>query len=175
MVGCERGLFCGFLVHVVDLLCTDKGFPVRGFNFVSLFDWGFCSMSTVVKMGEPYTYANLSFAPVGTRHMGDVLAWGSAVMNLDFVSWDSGEGAHVSYDVRATDPLKEPGDAGWVVGQVKMTAGVSGEVAFDEVLMRRMVDEFKVCMRNRVAQGQPLVVFEGGVPVFRQCVAFTAV
>lgn len=168
-------MFCGFLVHVVDLLCTDKGFPVRVFNFVSLFDGGFCSMSTVVKMCEPYTHANLSFVPVGTRHMGDVGAWGSAKMSLEFVSWDCGEGAHVSYDVLATDPSKEPGDAGWVVGRVKMTAGVSGEVASNEVLMRRMVDEFKVCMRNRVAQGQPLVVFEGGVPVFRQCVAFTTV
>ena len=172
---CGRGLSCGFLVHVVDLLCTDKGFPVRVFNFVALSDWGFCSMSTVVKMCEPYTYANLSFAAVGTRHMGDVEAWGSANMGLDFVSWDSGEGAHITYDVRATDPLKEPGDAGRVIGQVKMTAGVSGEVAFDEVLMRRMVDEFKVCMRNRVEQGQPLVDFVDGQPVFRQCVAFATV
>lgn len=172
---CERGLFCSFLTHVVDLLCTDKGFPVRVFNFVFLFDWGFCSMSTMVELFKPYTSANLSFAAVGVRHVGDVEAWGSAVMNLDFVSWDSGEGAHVSYDVRATDPSKEPGDAGWVVGQVKMTAGVSGEVASSEVLMRRMVDEFTVCMRNRVAQGQPLVVFEGGLPVFRQCVTFATV
>jgi hypothetical protein len=132
-------------------------------------------MSAVVKMSKPYTYANLSFVAMGVRHMGDVEAWGSAVMNLDFVSWDSGEGAHVTYDVRATDPFKVPGDVGWVVGQVKMTAGVSGEVAFDDVLMRRMVDEFKVCMRNRVAQGQPLVVFEGGLPVFRQCVVFATV
>lgn len=132
-------------------------------------------MSTVVKMSKPYTSANLSFVPVGVRHMGDVEAWGSAVMSLDFVSWDCGEGAHVSYDVRATDPSKEPGDAGWVIGRVKMTAGVSGEVVFDDVLMRRMVDEFRVCMRNRVARGQPLVVFEGGVPVFRQCVTFATV
>lgn len=130
-----------------------KGFPVRVFNFVSLFDWGFCSMSTVVKMCVPYTCANLSFAPLGMRHMGDVLVWGSAKMSLEFVSWDCGEGAHVSYDVLATDPAKEPGDAGWVVGRVKMSAGVSGEVAFDEVLMRRMVDEFKVCMRERVVLG----------------------
>ena len=172
---CERGLFCGFLTHVVDLLCADKGFPVRVFNFVSLFDWGFCSMSTMVKLSKPYTSANLSFAAMSVRHVGDVEAWGSAVMNLDFVSWDSGEGAHVSYDVRATDPSKEPGDEGRVVGQVKMTAGVSGEVASSEVLMRRVVDEFKVCMRNRVAQGQPLVVFEGGLPVFRQCVTFATV
>lgn len=171
----ERGLFCGFLVHVVDLLCTDKGFPVRGFNFVFLFDWGFCSMSTVVKMCEPYTYANLVFAPMGTRHMGDVEAWGSAVMNLESVTWDSGEGAHITYGVLATDPFKEPGGEGWVIGRVKMTAGVSGEVASSEVLMRRMVDEFKVCMRNRVAQGQPLVVFEGGVLVFKCCVAFATV
>ena len=175
VVGCERGLFCGFLVHVVDLLCTDKGFLVRVFNFVSLFDGGFCSMSTVVKMCEPYTYANLSFVPVGTRHVGDVEAWGSTKMSLEFVSWDCGEGAHVSYDVLATDPSKEPGDAGWVVGRVKMTAGVSGEVTSNEVLMRRMVDEFTVCMRNRVVQGQPLVVFKGGVPVFKQCVAFATV
>ncbi len=132
-------------------------------------------MSTVVKMCEPYTYANLVFAPMGTRHMGDVSAWGSAVMSLDFVSWDCGEGAHVSYDVRATDPLKEPGDAGWVVGQVTMTAGISGEIAFDEVLMCRMVDEFKVCMRERVEQGQPLVDFVDGQPVFEQCVAFATV
>ena len=172
---CERGLFCGFLTHVVDLLCADKGFPVRFFNFVFLFDWGFCSMSTMVELSKPYTSANLSFATMDVCHVGDVEAWGSAVMNLDFVSWDSGEGAHVSYDVRATDPFKEPGDEGWVVGQVMMTAGVSGEVASSEVLMRRMVDEFKVCMRNRVAQGQPLVVFEGGLPVFRQCVTFATV
>ena len=40
--GCgERGLFCVFLTHVVDLLCADKGFPVRVFNFASLSDWGF--------------------------------------------------------------------------------------------------------------------------------------
>lgn len=132
-------------------------------------------MSTVVKMSKPYTYATLSFTATSTAHMGDATAWGSAVMNLDFVSWCSGGGAHVTYDVRATDPTKEPGDAGWVIGQVRMTADVAGEVAFDEVLMRRMVDEFKVCMRNRVAQGQPLVVFEGGLPVFRQCVAFATV
>lgn len=132
-------------------------------------------MSTVVKMSKPYTYATLSFAAVGTRHMGDVEAWGSAVMNLDFVSWCSGEGAHVSYDVRATDPVKEPGDAGWVIGQVRMTADVAGEVAFDEVLMRRMVDEFSVCMRNRVAQGQALVEFKDGVPTFNQTVAFATV
>ena len=101
-----------FFVHVVDLLCTGRGFPVWGFNFVSLFDWGFCFMSAVVKMCEPYTYANLSFAPVGTRHMGDVSAWGSAVMGLEFVSWDCGGGAHVSYDVLATDSLKVPGGGG---------------------------------------------------------------
>ena len=132
-------------------------------------------MSTVVKMSKPYTYANLSFVAMGVRHMGDVEAWGSAKMSLEFVSWDCGEGAHISYDVLATDPAKEPGGEGWAIGQVKMTAGVSGEVASSEVLMRRMVDEFKVCMRNRVVQGQPLVVFEGGLPVFRQCVTFATV
>lgn len=160
---------------MVDLLCTDKGYPVRVFNFVSLFDWGFWSMSTVVKMSKPYTCANLSFAAMGVRHVGDVEAWGSAKMSLEFVSWDSGEGAHVSYDVLATDPFKEPGDAGWVVGQVKMTAGVSGEVASSEVLMRRMVDEFRVCMRNRVAQGQPIVEVERGALVFNTCVMFDTV
>ena len=92
MVGCERGLFCGFLTHVVDLLCTYMGFPVRVFNFVSLFDWVFCSMSTVVKVCEPYAYANLSFVAMGVRHMGDVEAWGSAKMSLEFVPWDCGEG-----------------------------------------------------------------------------------
>lgn len=123
-------------------------------------------MSTMIELSKPYTSANLSFAAMSVCHVGDVEAWGSAVMNLDFVSWDSGEGAHVSYDVRATDPSKEPGDEGWVVGQVKMTAGVSGEVASSEVLMRRMVDEFKVCMRNRVAQGQPIVEVKGRGLVF---------
>lgn len=132
-------------------------------------------MSTVVKMFKPYTYANLVFAPVGTRHMGDIEAWGSAVMNLESVTWDSGEGAHITYGVVATDRNKEPGDAGWVIGQVRMTADVSGEVAFDEVLMRRMVDEFKVEMRNCVVQGQPLVDFVDGVPVFKCCVAFATV
>lgn len=132
-------------------------------------------MSTVVRFGKPYGYANLVFAPVTTRHMGDVEAWGSANMSLEFVSWDCGEGAHVSYDVLATDPSKGPGDAGWAIGQVKMTADVSGEVASSEVLMRRLFENFRVCMRNRVAQGQPLVVFEGGAPVFRQCVVFATV
>lgn len=107
--------------------------------------------------------------------MGDVSAWGSAVMGLDFVSWGCGEGGHASYGVLVTDPFKVPGDVGWVVGRVRMTVGVSGEVASSEVLMRRMVDEFKVVMRNRVAQGQPLVVFEGGLLVFRQCVVFATV
>lgn len=171
----SAGCFAVFLVHMGDLLCADKGFPVRVFNFASLSDWGFWFMSTVVKMCEPYTYANLSFVAVGVRHVGNVSVWGSAVMGLGFVSWGSGEGVHVSYDVRATDPAKVSGDVGWVVGRVKMTVGVSGEVASSEVLMRRMVDEFKVVMRNRVARGQPLVVFEGGLLVFRQCVVFATV
>lgn len=170
----SAGCFVVF-VHMGDLLCADKGFPVRVFSFVSLSDWGFWFMSTVVKMREPYTYANLSFVAVGVRRVGDVSVWGSAVMGLDFVSWGSGEGAHVSYDVRATDLAKVSGDVGWVVGRVKMTVGVSGEVASSEVLMRCMVDEFKVVMRNRVARGQPLVVFEGGLLVFRQCVVFATV
>lgn len=132
-------------------------------------------MSTVVKMFKPYTYANLVFAPVGTRHMGDIEAWGSAVMNLESVTWNDGEDAYIMYGVLATDPVKEPGDAGWVIGQVTMTADISGEVAFSEVLMRRMVDEFKVEMRNCVAQGQPLVDFVDGVPVFKCCVTFATV
>lgn len=132
-------------------------------------------MSTVVKMSKPYTYANLSFVAMGVRHMGDVEAWGSAKMSLEFVSWDCGEGAHISYDVLATDPSKEPGGEGWVIGRVKMTAGVSGEVASSEVLMRRMVDEVKVVLRNRVAQGQPIVEVERGALVFNTCVMFDTV
>lgn len=163
---CERGLFCGFLTHVVDLLCTDKGFPVRVFNFVFLFDWGFCSMSTMVELSKPYTSANLSFAAVGVRHVGDVEAWGSAVMNLDFVSWDSGEGAHVGYDVEATDPTKKAGDAGWYIGRVSMHAIVGGAIALDDELMRRLVDEVKTVLRNRVAQGQPIVEVKGWGLVF---------
>ena len=132
-------------------------------------------MSVVVKMAKPYTYANLVFAPVGTRHMGDVSAWGSAVMNLESVTWNDGEDAHITYGVLATDPTKGSGDEGWVIGRVRMAVDIEGEVAFSEVLMRRMVDEFKVCMRNRVALGQPLVEFVGGVPVLKACVTFVTV
>ena len=96
-------------------------------------------------------------------------------MTLEFVSWDSGEEAHVTYGVQATNPTKEPGDDGWLIGRVTMSVDVEGEVALSDALMRRMVEEFKVVMRNRVAQGQALVEFEGGVPVFKQTVTFATV
>lgn len=132
-------------------------------------------MSCTVKMMKPYTYTNLPFVATSTAHMGDVEAWGSAKMSLEFVSWDSGEEAHVTYGVQATDSAKEPGDDGWLIGCVTMSVDVAGEVALSEVLVRRMVEEFKVVMRNRVAQGQALVEFEGGVPVFKQTVTFATV
>lgn len=132
-------------------------------------------MSCTVKMMKPYTYTNLPFVATSTAHMGDVEAWGSAKMSLEFVSWDSGEEAHVTYGVQATDSAKEPGDDGWLIGCVTMSVDVAGEVALSEVLVHRMVEEFKVVMRNRVAQGQALVEFEGGVPVFKQTVTFATV
>lgn len=132
-------------------------------------------MSCTVKVMKPYTYTNLPFAATSTTHVGDVEAWASAEMSLEFVSWDAGEEAHVTYGVMATDSAKEPGDGGWLIGRVTMSVDVEGDVALSEVLMRRMVDEFKVVMRNRVAQGQALVEFKGGVPVFKQTVTFATV
>lgn len=132
-------------------------------------------MSCAVKMMKPYTYANLPFAATSTAHMGDVEAWASAKMSLEFVSWDSGEEAHVTYGVQATNPAKEPGDDGWLIGRVTMSVDIAGEVALSDVLMCRMVEDFKVVMRNRVAQGQALVGFEGEVPVFKQTVTFTTI
>lgn len=124
-------------------------------------------MSCTVKMMKPYTYTTLPFTATSTAHVSDVEAWASSKMSLEFVSWDSGEEAHVTYGVMATDSAKEPGDDGWLIGCVTMSVDVAGEVALSEVLMRRMVEDFKVVMRNRVAQGQALVDFEGEVPVFR--------
>lgn len=132
-------------------------------------------MSTAIKVAEPYTTAHLSFAPVGTRHVGDVSAWASADMALDFISWSAGEDAHITYDVRATDPAKRPGDEGWVIGRVKMTVDVAGEVASSEVLMCRLFNEFYISMRNRVEQGQALVEFVDGQPVFKCSVTFATV
>lgn len=132
-------------------------------------------MSCAVKMMKPYTYTTLPFTATSTAHMGDVESWASSKMTLEFVSWDSGEEAHVTYEVQATNPTKEPGDDGWLIGRVTMSVDVEGEVALSDALMRRMVEEFKVVMRNRVAQGQALVNFEGGVPVFKQTVTFATV
>ena len=132
-------------------------------------------MSTAIKVAEPYTTAHLSFAPMGTRHVGDVSAWASANMALDFISRGAGEDAHITYDVQATDPAKRPGDEGWVIGRVKMTAEVVGEVASSEVLMRRLFNEFCIVMRNRVEQGQALVEFVDGQPVFKRSVTFATV
>lgn len=132
-------------------------------------------MSTAIKVMEPYTTAHLSFSPMGTRHVGDVSAWASADMALDFISWSSGEDAHITYDVRATDPAKRPGDEGWVIGRVKMTVDVVGEVASSEVLMRRLFNEFCIVMRNRVERGQALVEFVDGQPVFKCSVTFATV
>ena len=84
-------------------------------------------------------------------------------------SWrggSSGEGAHVGYDVEATDPTKKPGEAGWYIGRVSMHANVDGAIAFDDELMRRVVDEVKAVLRNRVAQGQPIVEVKGRGLVF---------
>ena len=132
-------------------------------------------MSTAIKLMEPYTTAHLSFAPMGTRHVGDISALASADMALEFVSWGSGEDAHITYDVLATDPVKRPGDEGWVIGRVKMTAEAVGEVASSEVLMRRLFNEFCIVMRNRVEQGQELVEFVDGQPVFKCSVTFATV
>ena len=131
-------------------------------------------MPTAIKVADPYTAAHLSFAPVGARHVGDVSAWASADMALDFISWSAGEDAHITYDVQATDPAKRPGDEGWVIGRVKMTAEVVGEVASSEVLMSRLFNEFYISMRNRVEQGQELVQFVDGQPVFKCSVTFAA-
>lgn len=132
-------------------------------------------MSTTVKVMEPYTTAHLSFAPVSTRHVGDVSAWASADMALEFVSWSAGEDAHITYDVQATDSAKHPGDEGWVIGRVKMTVDVVGEVASSEVLMGRLFNEFYIVMRNRVEQGQALVELVDGQPVFKCSVTFATV
>lgn len=132
-------------------------------------------MSTAIKVAEPYTTAHLSFAPMGTRHVGDVSTWASADMALDFISWSAGEDAHITYDVVATDPAKRPGDEGWVIGRVKMTVDVVGEVASNEVLMSRLFNEFYLVMRNRVEQGQELVEFVDGLPVFKCSVTFATV
>lgn len=125
-------------------------------------------MSTVVEKHEPsYAYANLSFSRISNADlMGEADAWESAEMELVCVGGDSGEGAHVTYDVEATDPTKKPGEAGWYIGRVSMHAVVGGAIAFDDVLMRRVVDEVKVVLRNRVAQGQPIVEVKGRGLVF---------
>lgn len=96
-------------------------------------------------------------------------------MALEFVSWGSGEDAHITYDVLATDPVERPGAEGWVIGRVKMTAEVVGEVASSEVLMRRLFNGFYISMRNRVEQGQALVEFVDGQPVFKCSVTFATV
>lgn len=72
-------------------------------------------MSTVVEKHEPsYAYANLSFFPISSAELrGKVSDWRSAEMEIVCVGGSSGEGAHVGYDVEATDPTKKPGDAGW--------------------------------------------------------------
>lgn len=132
-------------------------------------------MSNVIEVMEPYTIAHLKFAPVGTRHMGNVSAWESADMALEFFSWSAGKDAHITYDVLATDPAKNPGDDGWVIGRVKMTAEVSGGVANDESLMRRLHGELIANMKNRVLQGQALVEFVDGQPVFEDSVVFATV
>lgn len=134
-----------------------------------------CTMTCIIKKYKPYTYANLTFTATDTTHMGDIKAWDGAKMHLEFVSWDSGEQAHVTYDVLATHPAKEPGDAGWVIGRITMSVNIAGKVAYDDVLMRRLVDDFNITMRNCVAQGQALVEFKDGVPVFEVCVTFTTI
>lgn len=125
-------------------------------------------MSTVVEKHEPsYTYANLSFFRISSAElMGEVDAWKSAEMELVCIGGDSGKGAHVSYDVEATDPTKKPGEAGWYIGRVSMHAIVGGAIALDDELMRRVVDEVKAVLRNRVAQGQPIVEVKGRGLVF---------
>lgn len=134
-------------------------------------------MSTVVEKHEPsYAYANLSFFPISSAELrGKVSDWRSAEMEIVCIGGDSGEGAHVTYDVEATDPTKKPGDAGWYIGRVSMHAVVGGAIAFDDELMRRVVDEVKAVLRNRVAQGQPIVEVERGALVFNTCVMFDTV
>lgn len=125
-------------------------------------------MSTVVEKHEPsYAYANLSFSRISNADlMGEVNAWKTAEMEIVCVGGSSGEGAHVGYDVEATDPTKKPGDAGWYIGRVSMHAIVGGAIALDDELMRRVVDEVKAVLRNRVAQGQPIVEVKGRGLVF---------
>lgn len=125
-------------------------------------------MPTVVEKHEPsYTYANLSFFRISNADlMGEVNAWKTAEMEIVCIGGSSGEGAHVGYDVEATDPTKKPGDAGWYIGRVSMHANVGGTIAFDDELMRRVVDEVKAVLRNRVAQGQPIVEVKGRGLVF---------
>ena len=47
-----------------------------------------------------------------------------------------------------------------------MHAIVGGAIALDDELMRRLVDEVKTVLRNRVAQGQPIVEVKGRGLVF---------
>lgn len=125
-------------------------------------------MSTVVEKHEPsYAYANLSFSRIGNADlMGEVNAWKTAEMEIVCIGGSSGEGAHVGYDVEATDPTKKAGDAGWYIGRVSMNAIVGGAIALDDELMRRVVDEVKAVLRNRVVQGQPIVKVKGRGLVF---------
>ena len=134
-------------------------------------------MSTVVEKHEPsYTYANLSFSRISNADlMGEVNAWKTAEMEIVCIGGSSGEGAHVGYDVEATDPTKKPGDAGWYIGRASMHANVGGAIALDDKLMRRVVDEVKAVLRNRVAQGQPIVEVKGRGLVFDTCVMVDAV
>lgn len=125
-------------------------------------------MPTVVEKHEPsYAYANLSFSRISNADlMGEVDAWKTAEMEIVCIGGSSGEGAHVGYDVEATDPTKKPGEAGWYIGRVSMHAVVGGAIAFDDELMRRVVDEVAAVLRNRVAQGQPIVEVKGRGLVF---------
>lgn len=134
-------------------------------------------MSTIVEKHEPsYTNANLSFFRISNADlMGEVNAWKTAEMELVCIGGDSGEGAHVTYDVEATDPTKKPGDAGWYIGRVSMHAVIGGAIAFDDELMRRLVDEVTAVLRNRVAQGQPIVEVKGRALVFDTCVMVATV
>ena len=129
-------------------------------------------MSTVIEKHEPsYTYANLSFFRISSAElMGEVNAWKAAEMELVCIGGDSGGGAHVTYDIEATDPTKKSGDAGWYIGRVSMHAVIGGAIALDDELMRRLVDEVKAVLRNRVAQGQPIVEVKGRALVFNTCV-----
>lgn len=134
-------------------------------------------MPTVVEKHEPsYGYANLSFSRISSADlMGEVDAWKTAEMEIVCVGGSSGEGAHVGYDVEATDPTKKPGDAGWYIGRVSMHAIVGGAIALDDELMRRVVDGVKAVLRNRVAQGQPIVEVKGRGLVFDTCVMIATV